>query len=152
MNNHTTFKGSLAVVMALTLALLPALVQPARAEVTANFWQPIDWTFDESVCVVGKINISGMSHVVVRTQGGDKAGFHANVSGTLTNLDTGDEYIFLEIFNQQQTFDDGSWTMNWVDNVQFIGTGPLLTLTWHLVVTETSDGGFTLKNWVSECH
>ena len=153
MNNLTTFKASLAVVLALTLALLPALVQPARAEVTANFWFPFEVTFPEDVCVVGTVRVSGMIHLVERTGGNGKEGEHGTFSGTMTNLNTGDEYMFKEIWNEQRTFDDdGSWTMNWVDNVQFIGTGPLLTLTWHLVVTETSDGGFTLKNWVSECH
>jgi hypothetical protein len=153
MNNFTTAKASLAVVLALTLALLPVSVQPARAEVTTNVWLPLGDTFFEDVCVVGTLQFSGMIHIVARTEGDGKVGVHVNLKAPLTNLDTGDEYMFMEIYNEQLTFDDdGSWTMNWVDNVQFVGTGPLLTLTWHLVVTETSDGGLTLKNWVSECH
>jgi hypothetical protein len=56
MNNFTTAKASLAVVLALALALLPVSVQPARAEVIENYWRSVGpFVIDENYCGMGDL-------------------------------------------------------------------------------------------------
>ena len=74
--------------MAMILAVLSMLVRPNNAAVLVNTKFTTVPFFILNPCT-GPIAGTLDAHVVVRTEGADKLGFHQNFEGTGTNLITG---------------------------------------------------------------
>ncbi len=77
-----------AMFMAMTLAVLPMLVRPANAAVLVNTkFTAVPFFFfnPRTGPLAGTLD----AHVVVRTEGAGKLGFHQSIEGTGTNLITG---------------------------------------------------------------
>lgn len=139
MRKITTAKARVAVVLAAMLVLLPGLVQPARAEVLANRWIPYGpQVFDEGLCGMGDLLLTGNIHVVARTEGEGKTALSIHVYATGEDLSSGATYIFLDDWTQQVTSEGEQ--VSYVESVPIVGEGPAPNLSFLIVFSPASDG------------
>ncbi len=153
-NSFNASKVIVSMVVVLSLGLLLFVVQPGRAEVTANFRAPFFFVFDDPC--TGPVFVEGVFHFLFKTEGEGRDSVHINAKGTGESLVTGDTFIYVQTINDQCTFEDDClpfgevFVLDTIVTENLIGKGPAPKLIFHIQFSETFDT-FTVKNLVVQC-